>query len=234
LECFRFSRDTLGLAAGPSGQMAIFRDRGLRLDGLGVCVVAKLAMRADILFVVLVLGMVVATPAAAQFPFQDRDGPEMARPQPVIANEAPTEAVPAEQPVVRVPAPRARPKRVAIPMPRPAPPRGTIGAIPSPPGCEKPLYAHNFRYCESASLTGPPVLSTAHGSLRRVGTLTGPGLQPAFAICSHESQEAAVVAGRAWPERKQPCGPSWGAPGRAKRLFLAGGHSEYARPPPEI
>jgi len=88
----------------------------------------------DIFFVALVLGVVVATPAAAQFPFQDRDRPEMARPQPVIANEAPTEAVPANEPVVRVPAPPARPKRVAIPVPRPAPARGTIGAIPPPIG----------------------------------------------------------------------------------------------------
>jgi hypothetical protein len=85
----------------------------------------------DIFFVALVLEVVVTTPASAQFPFQDRDRPEMARPHPVIANEAPTEAVPADEPVVRVP---ARPKRVAIPVPRPAPARGTIGAIPPPIG----------------------------------------------------------------------------------------------------
>ena len=88
----------------------------------------------DVFFVALVLGVVVATPAAAQFPFPDRDRPEMARPQPVIANEAPTEAVPQDEPVVRVAAPRTRLKRVAIPVPRPAPARGTIGAIPQPIG----------------------------------------------------------------------------------------------------
>jgi len=86
----------------------------------------------DIFFVALVLGVVIATPASAQFPFQDRDRPEMARPQPVIANDAPTEAVPADEPVVRVPVQRTRPKRVAIPVPRPAPARDTIGAIPPP------------------------------------------------------------------------------------------------------
>src|ERR1700722_1512036 len=107
-------------------------------------------MRADIFFVALVLGVVVATPAAAQFPFQDRDRPEMARPQPVIANEAPTEAVPADEPVVRVPAPPARPKRVAIPVPRPAPARGTIGAIPPPIGVPETVGNGGGRKPETA------------------------------------------------------------------------------------
>jgi hypothetical protein len=91
-------------------------------------------MRADILFAVLVLGAVVTKPASAQFPFQDRDRPEMARPQPVITNETPTEAVPADEPVVRFPAPRARPKSVAIPLPRPAPSRAAAAATYPPIG----------------------------------------------------------------------------------------------------
>jgi hypothetical protein len=82
--------------------------------------------------------------------------------QSVITNEAPTEAVPADEPVVRVPAPRARPKRVAIPVPRPAPARGTIGAIPPPIGV--PETVGNGRSvtpepAEQAASAAPP---TAH------------------------------------------------------------------------
>jgi hypothetical protein len=120
----------------------------------------------DIFFVALALGVVVDTPASAQFPFQDRDRPEMARPQPAIANEAPIEAVPADEPVVRVPAPRARSKRVAIPVPRPAPARGTIGAIPLPIGVPETVGNGSGVTSEPAEQAASPALAasspTAH------------------------------------------------------------------------
>jgi hypothetical protein len=78
-------------------------------------------------------------------------------------------------------------------------------------GRPAPCLAHNGKRADLWVVVGPltlttfgtlsrigfahwtTVLSMAHGSLRRVGTLTGPGLQTAMWQCAHECQEAAVA-----------------------------------------
>jgi hypothetical protein len=116
-----------------------------------------MAMKPQIFIAALVLGAIAGPPAYAQF--QDRDRSEMMRRQSVAINDASNEAVPAEDLVVQVPLPRARPRFVMIPLPRPAPDRATSAIVS--PSIEVPEAVVNIPGGEAsgpAELTGVPLL----------------------------------------------------------------------------
>jgi hypothetical protein len=72
----------------------------------------------------LVLAGTIGAPAFSQFPFPDRDRPDM-RVTPAISGEA-------DEAGFRVPLPRARP-RMSIPLPRPAPGNVMVATTPVAP-----------------------------------------------------------------------------------------------------
>src|SRR5579859_2204072 len=123
-------------------------------------------MKPEIVIAALVLGGILAAPVYAQF--EDRDRSEMMRRQPVATNDA----SPAEAPVVHVPLPRARPRFGIIPLPRPAPDRGT-GASPAIEMPEAVVNTSSSEASGSAEAIGIPFLGRGTDAGTR-----GPAVSP--------------------------------------------------------